>query len=181
MKRRNFLLAGVAIFLTACSRPEPKQSLIPSDPTGWPVSVSHHNESPTGTIIVSTEDRLLYLVTSPTRALAYPVGVGADGRRWEGTEYITRKAEWPRWTPTQSMINRRPDLYQQYASGMPGGLNNPMGARALYLGNTYYRIHGTSNPNRIGQHVSNGCINMHNEHVIDLYNRVEIGTKVVVS
>ena len=118
------------------------------------------------------------------KARRYGVGVGKAGLAFKGSAEIKRKAEWPSWTPTANMIKREPQKYKRYAKGVPGGPDNPLGARALYLykggRDTYYRIHGTTQPNSIGRSVSNGCIRMINDHVIDLYNRVPLGTKVVV-
>jgi lipoprotein-anchoring transpeptidase ErfK/SrfK len=129
-----------------------------------------------GTIIVDTSTRFLTLVEKGGRAVRYGVGVGKEGFGWKGTEKITRKAEWPDWRPPAEMLKRRPDL----PTFMAGGPSNPLGARALYLGNTLYRIHGSNEPWTIGQAVSSGCIRMTNEDVTDLYGRVGVGTKVVV-
>ncbi len=129
-----------------------------------------------GMIVVSTEARRLYFVTRRGEAIEYGVGVGRPGFAWSGTKAITRKAEWPSWTPPAEMLRRRPDLPRY----MSGGEDNPLGARALYLGGSLYRIHGSNEPDTIGQAVSSGCIRMTNEDVIDLYSRVRLGTKVVV-
>lgn len=129
-----------------------------------------------GTIVISTKEKRLYLVLNDGTALKYGIGVGKQGFAWKGTETISRKAEWPTWTPPKEMIARRPELPDR----MDGGLNNPLGARALYLGSTLYRIHGTNEPNSIGKAVSSGCIRMANPDVMDLYGRVGVGTKVVV-
>lgn len=131
------------------------------------------------TIIVSTSERRLYYTLGDGRAIKYGVGVGREGFQWAGVHRVTRKAEWPNWTPPPQMIKRRPEL-AKYAGGMPGGPDNPLGARALYIGSTLYRIHGTNEAWSIGQAVSSGCIRMANEDVIDLYNRVNVGTRVVV-
>ncbi|MEM7302156.1 MAG: L,D-transpeptidase [Pseudomonadota bacterium] len=137
-----------------------------------------------GTIIVDPANHFLYLVETPFRARRYGVGVGRAGLAFKGSARIARKAKWPRWTPTQNMIRREPKKYARYAKGLPGGPNNPLGARALYLykgkRDTLYRIHGTTQPWSIGRSVSNGCIRMLNAHVTDLYERVPIGAKVVV-
>jgi lipoprotein-anchoring transpeptidase ErfK/SrfK len=132
-------------------------------------------ESP-GTIIINTQERLLYLVEGPGRALRYGIGVGRPGFTWSGVHRISEKREWPDWIPPDEMLKRRPDLPRH----MSGGPDNPLGARALYLGSTLYRIHGSNEPWTIGTQVSSGCIRMRNEDVIDLYERVKIGTKVVV-
>ena len=129
-----------------------------------------------GTIVISTEERRLYYVTSRGEAIQYAVGVGRPGFEWSGTKTVSLKREWPDWRPPVEMIRRRPDLPRY----MPGGPDNPLGARAMYLGGTLYRIHGSNEPETIGQAVSSGCIRMTNEDVVDLYNRVRLGTKVVV-
>lgn len=129
-----------------------------------------------GTIVVDTPNRFLYLVTAPGRATRYGIGVGRPGFEWAGVKSVTRKAEWPDWRPPSEMLKRRPDL----PTFMAGGPDNPLGARALYLGSSLYRIHGTNEPHTIGQNVSSGCIRMMNEDVIDLYARVRVGAKVVV-
>jgi lipoprotein-anchoring transpeptidase ErfK/SrfK len=129
-----------------------------------------------GTIIISTEERRLYYVTQRGEAIQYAVGVGRPGFEWSGTKSVTAKKEWPSWTPPAEMLRRRPDLPRH----MEGGLDNPLGARAMYLGGSLYRIHGSNEPETIGQAVSSGCIRMTNEDVIDLYERVKLGTKVVV-
>lgn len=130
-----------------------------------------------GTIIVETSERRLYFVLEDGKAIRYGVGVGREGFTWSGKDRITRTAEWPGWTPPAAMRKRVPDL----PAYMPGGPNNPLGARALYIGSTLYRIHGTSEPWTIGQAVSSGCIRMTNEDVIDLYERVRVGARVVVN
>jgi lipoprotein-anchoring transpeptidase ErfK/SrfK len=129
-----------------------------------------------GTIVISTGERRLYLVLQGGQALSYGIGVGRDGFRWSGTHRITAKKEWPSWTPPAQMLRRRPDLPRH----MPGGVENPLGARAMYLGSTLYRIHGSNEPETIGQAVSSGCFRMTNEDVADLYSRVSVGTVVVV-
>src|ERR671911_1370325 len=129
-----------------------------------------------GTIYINTAERRLYLVLGNGQALAYGIGVGRDGFRWSGTHRITAKKEWPSWTPPAQMLRRRPDLPRH----MVGGPDNPLGARAMYLGSTLYRIHGSNEPWTIGTQVSSGCIRMRNEDVIDLYGRVRVGAKVVV-
>lgn len=129
-----------------------------------------------GTIIVSTTERTLHYVLPDGKAVVYGVGVGREGFTWRGQHRITRKAEWPGWTPPEAMRKRQPGLPVY----MPGGPDNPLGARALYIGSTLYRIHGTSQPWTIGHAVSSGCIRMLNEEVIDLYEKVKVGTRVVV-
>jgi lipoprotein-anchoring transpeptidase ErfK/SrfK len=133
------------------------------------------NEAP-GTIIIATGERHLYLVQPGGRALRYGIGVGRDGFQWQGLLSITRKAEWPDWTPPPEMIARQPYL-PRFMAGGPG---NPLGARAMYLGTTVYRIHGTNRPDTIGTKVSSGCFRLVNADVADLYDRVPVGTKVIV-
>lgn len=134
-----------------------------------------------GTIIVDTSERRLYYVTKRGRAMKYGIGVGRDGFTWSGTHRITRKAEWPGWTPPATMIRRvKRETGKTLKGYYPGGPNNPLGARALYIGSTIYRIHGTNQPWTIGQAMSSGCIRLANEDVEDLYARVNIGAKVIV-
>lgn len=139
--------------------------------------VSYQSKYKPGTIVVETSERRLYFVLGDGKAVKYGIGVGRDGFRWSGTHRITRTAEWPGWTPPPAMRKRVPDL----PAYMPGGPNNPLGARALYIGSTLYRIHGTSEPWTIGQAVSSGCIRLTNEDVTDLYERVKVGALVVVN
>jgi lipoprotein-anchoring transpeptidase ErfK/SrfK len=129
-----------------------------------------------GTIVISTSERRLYYVLSRGQAIQYGVGVGRPGFEWSGARTVTMKREWPDWRPPAQMLRRRPDLPRY----MEGGMDNPLGARALYLGGSLYRIHGSNEPETIGQAVSSGCIRMTNEDVIDLYGRVKVGTRVVV-
>ena len=138
--------------------------------------VSYAGSEPAGTIIIDPAHTFLYLTLGGSKAMRYGIGVGREGFQWSGVETINRKAEWPDWIPPASMIARQPYL-PRWIGGGPG---NPLGARALYLGNTDYRIHGTNAPASIGQHMSSGCIRMLNADVIDLYNRVGVGTKVIV-
>ena len=147
-----------------------KYSAIPRE------TVSYDGKFKPGTIIVETEERRLYFVLPGGEAVKYGIGVGRDGFRWAGQHTITRKAEWPGWTPPVEMRKRVPDL----PAYMPGGPDNPLGARALYIGATLYRLHGTSEPWTIGQAVSSGCIRLTNEDIIDLYDRVRVGSMVVV-
>ena len=130
-----------------------------------------------GTIVVETGERRLYLVLEDGKALRYGIGVGRDGFTWSGTHRTTRKAEWPGWTPPAAMRKRVPDL----PAYMPGGPENPLGARALYIGSTLYRVHGTSEPWSIGQAVSSGCSRLTNDDVADLYERVQVGASIVVN
>ena len=129
-----------------------------------------------GTVVINTSERRLYLVLGGGQALRYGIGVGRVGFTWAGVTRVSAKKEWPAWTPPAEMIRRRPDLPRH----MKGGLDNPLGARAMYLGSSLYRIHGSNEPETIGQAVSSGCFRMTNEDVVDLYSRVSIGSKVVV-
>jgi lipoprotein-anchoring transpeptidase ErfK/SrfK len=138
--------------------------------------VLFRTSEPPGTIIVQTQERYLYLVQGNGRALRYGIGVGREGFQWQGLLRISRKAEWPDWVPPPEMIARQPYL-PRFMAGGPG---NPLGARALYLGATIYRIHGTNRPDTIGTAVSSGCFRLVNADVTDLYDRIPVGTKVVV-
>jgi len=138
--------------------------------------VLYRSQQPPGTIIIESGERHLYLIQDSTRALRYGIGVGRDGFTWQGLLQISRKAEWPDWYPPPEMIERQPYL-PRFMAGGPG---NPLGARAMYLGNTVYRIHGTNAPETIGHAVSSGCFRLVNDDVTDLYNRVNVGTKVIV-
>jgi lipoprotein-anchoring transpeptidase ErfK/SrfK len=129
-----------------------------------------------GTIVVSTSERRLYYVLGNGQAIQYGVGVGRPGFTWAGAHSVTMKREWPDWRPPASMLKRRPDLPRY----MAGGPDNPLGARALYIGSTIYRIHGSNEPETIGEAVSSGCIRMTNEDVTDLYNRAKVGARVIV-
>ena len=139
-------------------------------------TVSFSGQYAPGTIYINTAERRLYLVLGNGQALQYGIGVGRDGFRWGGTHRISAKKEWPSWTPPSQMLARRPDLPRH----MAGGVDNPLGARAMYLGSTLYRIHGSNEPETIGQAVSSGCFRMTNDDVTDLYGRVSVGTTVVV-
>jgi lipoprotein-anchoring transpeptidase ErfK/SrfK len=146
------------------------------DPLYMRQVVSYDGPHKPGTVIIDTNDRFLYLVQSGGEALRYGIGVGRPGFEWAGQKTITRKAEWPDWRPPAEMRKRRPDLPEF----MAGGINNPLGARAMYLGSSLYRIHGTNEPSTIGHAVSSGCIRMTNDDVQDLYQRVRVGTRVIV-
>jgi lipoprotein-anchoring transpeptidase ErfK/SrfK len=143
-------------------------------------SVSFMSSLPPGSIVVRTGERRLYYVLSGGRAIQYAVGVGKEGFEWSGRNRITSKRTWPEWRPPKAMLEREHAKGHMIPDYMPGGIENPLGARALYIGATQYRIHGTSQPWSIGLAVSSGCIRMLNEEVIDLYNRVKIGALVVV-
>jgi lipoprotein-anchoring transpeptidase ErfK/SrfK len=138
--------------------------------------VDYHGREGAGTIVVDTPNKFLYLVQENGKAMRYGIGVGRPGFTWSGVKQISAKKEWPAWTPPPEMLARRPDLPRH----MEGGLQNPLGARAMYLGSSLYRIHGSNEPWTIGTNVSSGCIRMRNEDVIDLYSRVNVGARVVV-
>jgi lipoprotein-anchoring transpeptidase ErfK/SrfK len=140
-------------------------------------TVSFNSKYSPGTIVISTTERRMYYVLADGKALRYGVGVGRPGFEWSGSKTITMKREWPDWRPPAQMLKRRPDLPKY----MPGGETNPLGARAMYIGGTLYRIHGSNEPETIGQAVSSGCIRMLNEDVVDLYDRVKVGSRVVVT
>ena len=149
---------------------QPQQSPIPRQVVSW-----NGPEAP-GSIVVSTQERRLYFVMGDGKAMRYGVGVGRPGFEWSGAKTVTNKREWPDWTPPPEMLRRRPDLPRH----MAGGPENPLGARAMYLGSSLYRIHGSNEPDTIGQAVSSGCIRMTNDDVTDLYTRVKVGTTVTV-
>jgi lipoprotein-anchoring transpeptidase ErfK/SrfK len=146
------------------------------DPQYQRREVAYESRHAPGTIVIHTPSKFLYLVQPGGRAIRYGIGVGRPGFTWAGMKTVSMKREWPSWTPPREMLKRRPDLPRH----MVGGPANPLGARALYLGSSLYRIHGTNEPHTIGQSVSSGCIRMMNEDVIDLYNRAKVGTKVLV-
>jgi len=149
---------------------QPQSSPIPRE------TIAYDGPYAPGTIIISTTERRMYFVLPGKQAIRYGVGVGRPGFEWSGTKVITAKKEWPDWTPPAQMLRRRPDLPRH----MAGGIDNPLGARAMYLGSSLYRIHGSNEPDTIGQAVSSGCIRMANEDVTDLYERAKVGTRVVV-
>jgi lipoprotein-anchoring transpeptidase ErfK/SrfK len=207
MNRRIFLL-GAPLLLGACTRTMPDLSLAfpgmimgdygPMEDHGFPIAavdtnrispvflrqrVAYDGRERPGTIVIDPGHHFLYLVEDDGSALRYGVGVGREGFAWHGTAAVRRKAVWPTWTPPVEMQRRQPEA-AQYADGMPGGPGNPLGARALYLyqgsRDTMYRIHGTNEPLSIGKSMSSGCIRLLNQDIIDLYERVPTGTKVVV-
>jgi lipoprotein-anchoring transpeptidase ErfK/SrfK len=157
---------------------------LPGNALGFGVTsrriVEFPTDLPRGTVIVKTGERHLYYVMHDGRAIMYSVGVGREGFTWQGRAAVSRKAEWPDWRPPREMIQREAEFGMTIPKFVAGGPDNPLGARAIYIGNTEYRIHGTSQPWSIGQAVSSGCIRMTNEEVIDLYKRVDVGTPVVV-
>jgi lipoprotein-anchoring transpeptidase ErfK/SrfK len=200
LSRRSFII-GFSAFLTGCTtnyavdranyaaRPDEPHPLsaIPLEtlkPELRRAEVAYVTSEPVGTIVVDTPARRLYLVQPGGKAVRYAVSVGREGLELRGNAIIGRKAEWPTWTPTANMIQRDPEKNRKYAGGVPGGLNNPLGARAMYLyrgGNDiHFRIHGTNQPKSIGYAMSSGCIRMLNHDVIDLYSRVNVGDRVVV-
>jgi lipoprotein-anchoring transpeptidase ErfK/SrfK len=152
------------------SNPYPSASPIPKTTVSFDASYAP------GTIIINTTERRLYYVLGGGQALRYGIGVGRVGFTWAGVTQVSQKREWPDWTPPADMLRRRPDLPRH----MKGGIDNPLGARAMYLGSSLYRIHGSNEPETIGQAVSSGCFRMTNEDVVDLYSRVRIGSKVIV-
>ena len=182
MKRRTFLASTAAIV----ALPQVLSAATATyDPT--PQEVSIKRSFSVGQLLILPRSHYLYFVTAPGKALRYGVGVGKAGLEFTGTATIDVKKEWPTWRPTDEMIERDPSAYRRFignTEAQPGGPDNPLGARALYLfqngKDTYFRIHGTTQPNSIGRSVSNGCIRMLNEHVKDLYTRVPIGTVVTV-
>ena len=156
--------------------PRPSQDVTEVPPRLRRQIVDYPTSEARGTVVIDTPNTYLYYVLGGGTAIRYGIGVGRDGFTWSGVEDVARKAEWPDWTPPAEMIARQPYLPRF----MAGGLGNPLGARAIYLGGTIYRIHGTNQPSTIGGRVSSGCIRMVNEDVIDLYGRVDVGTKVIV-
>jgi lipoprotein-anchoring transpeptidase ErfK/SrfK len=190
MVKRRLFLCGVAAFLLAANMPAFAEEF----PVNWedrdmvpakyrPRTVSFESSEKPGTIIIDSNKKFLFLVLGSGKARRYGVGVGKDGFRWSGTATIKRKAKWPKWTPTKEQIERVPN-YKQWEDGYPGGPYNPLGARALYLfegsRDTQYRIHGTTEPFTIGKRVSSGCLRMLNVDIVELYERVPLGTKVIV-
>jgi lipoprotein-anchoring transpeptidase ErfK/SrfK len=189
------LIAGVALTGSAVAAPlalfpfaMPEPQAVQPAPSDEPTTafelparfkrqiVNYATREAAGTIIIDTPNTYLYYVLGNGQAVRYGIGVGRDGFTWSGVQTITKKAEWPDWTPPPEMIARQPYLPRQ----MAGGPGNPLGARAMYLGGTVYRIHGTNQPSTIGTHVSSGCIRLTNQDVSDLYSRAGVGTKVVV-
>ncbi len=174
-----FIVAPPAAYAPPAVQPAPSED--EDTPAELPARlkrqiVSYPTREAPGTIIIDTPNTYLYYVLGGGQAIRYGIGVGRDGFTWSGVQSITRKAEWPDWTPPPEMIARQPYLPRH----MAGGPGNPLGARAMYLGGTVYRIHGTNAPQTIGTHVSSGCIRLTNQDVSDLYSRVNVGTKVIV-
>lgn len=179
---------GTKAYASAYTKPQAEQKTSVRDP--WTLQtpfgvlyssvprteVSYSISQPPGTIVVDTPHRYLYYVLGHGKAVRYSIAVGAEGYGWSGVTAVSQKREWPDWTPTPGELKRFPELPRH----MAGGPDNPLGARALYLGSTLYRIHGTNEPWKIGAAVSSGCIRMSNNDAIDLYNRAKVGTKVIV-
>jgi lipoprotein-anchoring transpeptidase ErfK/SrfK len=168
--------ASSASQMTAYANPQAEPPRREIDPIYLRQEVSYSGNERPGTIVIDTPNKFLFFVEPGGHALRYGIGVGRPGFAWSGVKTISRKAEWPDWTPPAEMLLRRPDL----PTHMEGGPSNPLGARALYLGSSLYRIHGTNEPSTIGTNVSSGCIRMMNQDVEDLYGRVRVGTKVIV-
>ena len=200
LSRRGFIV-GLPLFVAGCSATEYRldyhnYAAVPHDRFPLPAlspdkikpelrrrEVTYETKHKAGTVVVDTPARRLYYVEGGGKAVRYGIGVGRAGLALRGNARVGRKADWPSWTPTDNMMSRDP-RNRQYAGGLPGGLNNPLGARALYLyrGNadTMFRIHGTNQPNSIGQAMSSGCVRMLNHDIVDLYDRVPVGAEVVV-
>ncbi len=183
ISRRGLVLACVALATGCTAAGSPMRGSFSRSSPIRRQEVAYAGSEPPGSIVVNTYERYLYFIEPQGRATRYGVAVGEEGLTLKGNAVVGRKAEWPSWTPTASMIERKPRL-AQYAGGVPGGENNPLGAAALYLyrsgQDTYFRIHGTNEPWLIGQAVSNGCIRMTNEDIVHLYGRAPIGTSVLV-
>ena len=168
--------AGGSEFYATYDATNPTEIKTAIDPAYQRAEVDYTTSERPGTLVVDTPNKYLYFVQGNGRAIRYGIGVGRPGFEWSGVKSISHKAVWPDWTPPSQMLARRPDLPRH----MQGGADNPLGARALYLGSSLYRIHGTNEPETIGRNVSSGCIRMVNDDVVDLYDRVQVGAKVVV-
>ena len=186
--RRGLVVGSLALVAAGCAREvqeavEPVSSAFSMDPRYRRQRVTYPSSEAPGTIVVDTWERFLYAVEENGWATRYGVGVGEEGLTLKGRASVGHKAEWPSWTPTASMMRRKPRLLQ-YANGVPGGENNPLGARALYLyrggQDSKFRVHGTNEPWTIGHAVSNGCVRLTNDDIIDLYDRTPVGTAVVI-
>jgi lipoprotein-anchoring transpeptidase ErfK/SrfK len=192
LSRRSFvglLLPGATVALAGCAGVPLQQQSARTDGRSTRVATRYDTREKPGTIVVDPANYHLYLVQGGGQALQYGVGVGREGFGWSGAAIVHSKQEWPDWYPPREMLERKPEIAKamvqmQGGMGMPGGPENPLGARALYLwqGNkdTLYRIHGTNEPDTIGQNVSSGCIRLLNQDVVDLYDRVQVGSRVVV-
>ncbi len=177
-KRRTAALRSGVVLRK--KQPRRKTSSRQFNPALLPTLVNYSGPHKAGTVIINTPERRLYLVMKDGKARRYGVGVGKPGFEWAGTHKVTRKAEWPSWRPPAEMIAREKAAGRNIPAFMAGGPNNPLGSRAMYLGSTLYRIHGSNQPWSIGKAVSSGCIRMRNQDAIDLYERIKVGTKVVV-
>ena len=164
--------------------PPAAASRVDIDPRYMRQEVEYRTTEEPGTVVIDTDNKFLYLVEPDGKAMRYGIGVGKAGLAFAGAAVIKRKAEWPHWSPTENMMNREPARYRKMAGGMEGGIDNPLGPRAMYLyqgdRDTMFRIHGTTEPETIGHAVSSGCIRLMNQDVVDLYSRVKIGSRVVV-
>lgn len=197
MDRRTALMSGLALAALGAAPSSALAAIaqpitLPAGPIPgltiaaefYPTVVRVRRDFEPGTIHVLTSQRFLYLITGKGQAIRYGIAVGREGLTYHGAAVIGRKVEWPSWKPTPEMIERNPKAYAKFADGMPGGPKNPLGARAMYLfqdgRDTAIRIHGTTDPNSIGSAASNGCFRMVNDHVMDLYQRVAVGTPVMV-
>lgn len=180
LRQNTVAQQGSFIRASATAPQNPAKAAGGMNPIYLPQEVDYTTKHKTGTIIIDTKNKFLYLVGDNGKARRYGVGVGKEGFSWKGTETVSRKAEWPTWHPPKEMIARERKKGRILPTRMEGGLANPLGARALYLGNTLYRIHGTNAPSTIGKAVSSGCIRMRNQDVEELYERIPVGTKVVV-
>ncbi len=186
LSRRSLLLFAAmscGTFVVPAAAHQTKKNTFKVDPKFEPQTVRYFAHPP-GTIVVDTSTHFLYLVENFGNARRYGIGVGKAGLSLKGEATVERKAKWPNWRPTANMIRREPGKYARYAGGVPGGPGNPLGSRALYLyrngRDTMYRIHGTTEPSSIGRSVSNGCVRMINAHVEDLFERVPLGTRVII-
>ena len=179
IQQRVYRRAGTALVQQAAVRAE-RPVKRQMDPQYLPQQIAYETKHKAGTIVIDTNNRFLYLVLGNGQARRYGVGVGKPGFEWAGTHKVTRKAEWPSWRPPAEMRAREAAKGRDLPVHMAGGPENPLGARAMYLGSTLYRIHGTNAPWTIGYAVSSGCIRMRNEDVVDLYERVKVGTRVIV-
>ncbi|MER9669521.1 L,D-transpeptidase [Mesorhizobium sp. M0203] len=173
-RARNVLVSPSASGLTSDGEIVPGRSVIPRQ------VVTFNEAQPKGSIVINTTERRLYYILGGGKALRYAVGVGKEGLEWSGRDTISKKKDWPDWRPPAEMRSREASKGRFLPAHVEGGPNNPLGARALYIGNTLYRVHGTNQPWTVGQANSSGCIRMTNEDVIDLYDRVKIGTQIIV-
>jgi lipoprotein-anchoring transpeptidase ErfK/SrfK len=179
-RQQKLQRASVRASRPAATKPRAAPQRQGLDPQFLPVTIDYQTSHKPGTIIIDTSSKHLHLVLPNGKARRFGVGVGKAGFEWSGTQRVTRKAKWPSWTPPKEMIAREAAKGRVIPDFMPGGQDNPMGARALYLGSTLYRIHGTNQPWTIGKALSSGCIRMRNQDVTELYERARVGAKVIV-